>query len=162
PAGSAASTSRAAAPRTASAGAGAGGSGRKTDACNYCDWPRPRRSGKRHAPVLFRSEHTDMAALTPMAALIIARLVLTLPIVLGLLVAIIWLGVKLIGCIIAFLGSVFAGSVVAILLFLLIVAALALLVWFIFFVHRLPLSLIGLGNLESLPAIPFRVSELPG
>src|SRR5262249_40908528 len=37
-----------------------------------------------------------------------------------------------------------------------------LLVWFIFFVHRLPLSLLGLGNLTSLPAIPFRVSELPG
>src|SRR5205085_7315375 len=62
----------------------------------------------------------------------------------------------------AFLGSVFAGSIVAILLLVLILAALALLVWFIFFVHRLPLSLISLGNLTNLPAVPFRVSELPG
>ena len=103
-----------------------------------------------------------MASLTPIAALIIAGLVLTIAVVIGLVVAIVWLGVKLVGCIIAFLGSVFAGSIVAILLLVLILAALALLVWFIFFVHRLPLSLIGLGNLISLPAVPFRVSELPG
>jgi hypothetical protein len=45
---------------------------------------------------------------------------------------------------------------------LLILAALALLIWFIFFVHRVPLSLIGLGKLSSLPAVPFRVSELLG
>ena len=103
-----------------------------------------------------------MGSLTPIAALIIAGLVLTIAVVLGLLVAIIWLGVKLIGCIIALLGSAFAGSLVAILLLIVILAALALLVWFIFFVHRLPLALIGLGNLTSLPAVPFRVSELPG
>jgi hypothetical protein len=100
--------------------------------------------------------------LTPIAALIVAGLVLTIAVILGLLVAIVWLGVKLVGCIIALLGSVFAGSLVAILLLVLILAALALLVWFIFFVHRLPLSLIGLGNLVNLPAVPFRVSELPG
>jgi hypothetical protein len=98
----------------------------------------------------------------PIVAFIIAGLVLTVAILLGLLVAIIWLGVKLIGCIIALLGSTFAGSLLAILLLVLILAALALLVWFIFFVHRLPLSLIGLGTLVNLPAVPFRVSDLPG
>ena len=103
-----------------------------------------------------------MGSLTPIAALIVAGLVLTIAVILGLLVAIVWLGVKLVGCIIALLGSVFAGSLVAILLLVLILAALALLVWFVFFVHRLPLSLIGLGNLVNLPAVPFRVSELPG
>src|ERR1051325_1046774 len=98
----------------------------------------------------------------PIMAFIIVGLVLTVAVVLALLVAIVWLLVKLIGCIIAFLGSAFAGSLVAILLLALILAALALLVWFIFFVHRLPLSLIGFGNLANLPAVPFRVSELPG
>ena len=98
----------------------------------------------------------------PIVAFIIAGLVLTVATVLALLIAIIWLGVKFIGCIIGFLGSAFAGSIVAILLLVLILAALALLIWFIFFVHRLPLSLIGLGTLVNLPAVPFRVSELPG
>ena len=98
----------------------------------------------------------------PIVALIIAGLVLTIAIVIALVVAVVWLAVKLIGCIIALLGSAFAGSIVAILLLVLIVAALALLVWFIFFVHRLPLALIGLGTLVNLPAVPFRVAELPG
>src|SRR5262249_38597788 len=94
--------------------------------------------------------------------LIVAGLVLTIAVVVGLLVAIVWLGVKLVGCILAFLGAAFSGSIVAILLLILILAALALFCWFIFLVHRLPLWLIGLGNLTSLPAVPFRVSELPG
>ena len=99
---------------------------------------------------------------TVVAALIVAGLVLTVAVIVGLLVALVWAGVKLIGCIAAFLGSVLAGSAVAILLLVLIVAALALLYWFIFVVHRLPLFLVGLGNLTNLPAIPFRLSELPG
>jgi hypothetical protein len=103
-----------------------------------------------------------MGSLPPVVALTIAGLVLTIAIAVGLAVAIVWLGVKLVGCIVALLGSAFAGSIVAILLLLLILAALALLVWFIFFVHRLPLSLLGLGTLVHLPAVPFRVSELPG
>jgi len=99
---------------------------------------------------------------TLVAALIVAGLVLTIAVVVGLLAAIVWAGIKLIGCIAAFLGSVLAGSLVAILWLVLIVAALALLYWFIFVVHRLPLWLVGLGNLTNLPAIPFRLSEFPG
>jgi hypothetical protein len=103
-----------------------------------------------------------MGRLPPVVALTIAGLVLTIVLVVALLVAIVWLAVKLIGCIIALLGSVFAGSIVATLLLVLVLAALALLVWFILFVHRLPLSLIGLGRLVNLPAVPFRISDLPG
>ncbi len=99
---------------------------------------------------------------TVVAALIVAGLVLTVAVVAGLLAALVWAVVKLIGCIAAFLGAVLAGSALAILLLVLILAALALLYWFIFVVHRLPLFLIGLGNLTNLPAIPFRLSELPG
>lgn len=99
---------------------------------------------------------------TIVAALIVAGLVLTVAVVVGLLVALVWAAVELVGCIAAFLGSVLAGSLVAILLLVLIVAALALLYWFIFVVHRLPLFLVSLGNLTNLPAIPFRLSELPG
>jgi Lipoxygenase len=99
---------------------------------------------------------------TLIAALIVAGLVLTIAVVVGVFAAIVWLGVKLVACIAAFLGSVLAGSVVSILLLVLILAALALLYWFIFVVHRLPLFLVGLGNLTSLPAVPFRVAELPG
>src|SRR5215467_3788756 len=99
---------------------------------------------------------------TLVAALIVAGLVLTIAVVVGLLALIVWAGIKLIGCIAAFLGSVLAGSMMAILLLVLIVAALALLYWFIFVVHRLPLWLVGLGNLTNLPAIPFRLSEFPG
>jgi hypothetical protein len=99
---------------------------------------------------------------TLVAALIVAGLILTIAGIVGVLAAIVWAGVKLVGCIVAFLGSVLAGSLVAVLLLVLILAALALLCWFIFVVHRLPLFLIGLGNLTHLPAIPFRLSELPG
>jgi Lipoxygenase len=99
---------------------------------------------------------------TLIAALIVAGLVLTIAVVVGVFAAIVWLGVKLVACIAAFLGSVLAGLVVSILLLVLILAALALLYWFIFVVHRLPLFLVGLGNLTSLPAVPFRVAELPG
>jgi hypothetical protein len=35
------------------------------------------------------------------------------------------------------------------------------LLWFILQVHRLPLSLLGLEGLNSMPAIPFRIAELP-
>jgi hypothetical protein len=95
-------------------------------------------------------------------ALIVAGLVLTIAAVIALLVAVVWLAVKLVGCIVALIGAAFGGSIVASLLLLLIIAALVLLVWFVFVTHRLPLALIGLGNLTSLPAIPFRVSELLG
>jgi len=98
---------------------------------------------------------------TLIAALIVAGLVLTIAVIVGLLVAIVWFGVKLIGCIAAFIGSVLAGSIVAIVLLVLILAALVLLYWFIFVVHRLPLFLIGLGNLTAIPAVPFRVADLP-
>jgi hypothetical protein len=94
--------------------------------------------------------------------LIIAGLVLTLAIVAGLIALLIWLVVKLIACAVAFIGAVLAGSVVAIIVLVLIVLALALLSWFVFRVHRLPLSLIGLGNLINIPAVPFSLSELPG
>ena len=87
---------------------------------------------------------------TLIAALIVAGLVLTIAVIVGLLVAIVWFGVKLIGCIAAFIGSVLAGSIVAIVLLVLILAALVLLYWFIFVVHRLPLFLIGLGNLTAI------------
>ena len=93
--------------------------------------------------------------------LVIAGFVLTLAIILGLIALVIWLVVKLIVAIMAFLGAVLAGSIVAIIALVLIVAALALLCWFIFRVHRLPLSLIGLGNLTNMPAVPFSPSELP-
>jgi len=99
---------------------------------------------------------------TLVAALIVVGLVLTILVVVGLLALIVWAGVKLIGCIAAFFGAVLGGSAMAILLLVLILAALALLYWFIFLVHRLPLFLVGLGNLTNLPAIPFRLSELPG
>ncbi len=95
-------------------------------------------------------------------ALVIAGLVLTLAIVVGLIALVIWLIIKAIGCILGFLGAVLSGSVVAIVALVLIVAALALLYWFVFRVHRLPLSLIGLGNLTNIPAVPFSLSELPG
>jgi hypothetical protein len=103
-----------------------------------------------------------MGSPTLVAALIVAGLILTILVVVGLLALIVWAGIKLIGCIAGFLGSVLAGSLMAILLLVLIIAALALLYWFIFVVHRLPLFLVGLGNLTNLPAIPFRLSELPG
>ena len=99
-------------------------------------------------------------ALVP--GLVIAGLVLTLAIILGLIAFVIWLVVKLIVCIVAFVGAVLSGSIVAIIALVLIVAALALLYWFIFRVHRLPLWLIGLGNLTNIPAVPFSLSELPG
>jgi len=101
-----------------------------------------------------------MAPPTLTAALIVAGLVLTIAVIVGLLVALVWLGVKVVGCILAFLGAAFHGSIVAILLLLLILAALALLVWFIFVVHRVPLFLIRLGNLTNLPAVPFHIGEL--
>ena len=94
--------------------------------------------------------------------LIIAGLVLTIAVVVGLLAAIVWLGVEIIGCIFTFLGAAFHGSISAIVLLVLVLAALALLYWFIFLVHRLPLWLIGLGNLTNLPAVPFRIADLPG
>jgi hypothetical protein len=93
---------------------------------------------------------------------IVVGLILTVAVVVGLVVAVVWLGVKLLACIGAFIASAFAGSIVSIVLLLLIVLALAILYWFIFVVHRLPLFLVGLGNLTSIPAVPFRVSELPG
>ena len=94
--------------------------------------------------------------------LVIAGLVLTVAIVVGLLAAIVWLAVDIIGCIFALLGAAFHGSISAIALLVLVLAALALLYWFIFLVHRLPLRLIGLGNLTNLPAVPFRIADLPG
>lgn len=36
------------------------------------------------------------------------------------------------------------------------------LLWFLFRVHRLPLSFMGMGELKSVPAVPIRLSELPG
>jgi len=95
-------------------------------------------------------------------ALIIVGLVLTVAVVLGLIAALVWIGLKLIACIVAFVGSVLAGSVLAVVVLLLGLAALALLYWFIFVVHRLPLFLVGLGNLTHMPAVPFILSELPG
>ena len=124
-------------------------------------WPPPDRSDKNDAGFT-RSEHTAWDPRPSVAALIVAGLILTIAVVVGLLAAIVWAGVKLVGCIAAFLGSVLAGSLVAILLLVVILAALALLYWFIFVVHRLPLFLVGLGNLTNLPAILFRLSELPG
>jgi hypothetical protein len=94
--------------------------------------------------------------------LIVAGLLLTIAIVLGVVAGLIWLVVKLIMCILALLGAVLSGSMVALLTLVLIVLAAALLYWFIFLVHRLPLSLIGLGNLINIPAVPFSLSELPG
>ena len=37
-----------------------------------------------------------------------------------------------------------------------------LLLWFLFRVHRLPLAFMGMGDLTSVPAVPIRLSELPG
>jgi hypothetical protein len=99
---------------------------------------------------------------TLVTALIVAGLVVTIAVVVALLVAIVWLVVKVIGCIVALFGAAFAGSILAILVLVLVIAALALLAWFVFVTHRLPLWLIGLGTLTSLPAIPFRLSELLG
>jgi hypothetical protein len=42
-----------------------------------------------------------------------------------------------------------------------VVALVVFLYWFVFRVHRLSLSLIGLSSATSLPAIPFRLAELP-
>jgi hypothetical protein len=95
-------------------------------------------------------------------ALIIIGLVLTVAIVLGLIAVLVWIGLKLLACIVAFIGSVLAGSVLALVVLLLVLAALALLYWFIFVVHRLPLFLVGLGNLTHIPAVPFILAELPG
>ncbi|HEY4921641.1 MAG TPA: lipoxygenase family protein [Xanthobacteraceae bacterium] len=95
-------------------------------------------------------------------ALLIAGLLLTLAVVVGLIALAVWLVVKLVICIAAFIGAALAGSIVAIIALVLVVLALALLGWFVFAVHRLPLVLIGLGKLTSIAAIPFRVSELPG
>ena len=94
--------------------------------------------------------------------LIVAGLLLTIAIVLGVVAGLIWLVIKLIMCIAAFLGAVLSGSTIAIVTLVLIVLAVALLYWFIFRVHRLPLTLIGLGNLTNIPAVPFSLSELPG
>lgn len=94
--------------------------------------------------------------------LIVAGLLLTIAIVLGVVAGLVWLVIKLIMCIAAFLGAVLSGSTIAIVTLVLIVLAAALLYWFIFRVHRLPLTLIGLGNLTNIPAVPFSLSELPG
>jgi hypothetical protein len=95
-------------------------------------------------------------------ALIVAGLLLTIAIVLGIVAGLIWLVIKLIMGIAVLIGAVLSGSMIALLTVVLIVLAAALLYWFIFLVHRLPLVLIGLGNLTSIPAVPFSLSELPG
>jgi len=95
-------------------------------------------------------------------ALIVGGLVLTVAIVAVVIAFAIWLLVKLIGCIAALFGAVLAGSAVAIIVLVLLIAALALLGWFFFRTHRLPLVLIGLGHLVHIPAVPFNLSELPG
>jgi hypothetical protein len=43
-----------------------------------------------------------------------------------------------------------------------LVALAAFLYWLVFRVHKLPLSLIGVSDAESIPAIPVKLSELPG
>src|SRR5262249_47352632 len=93
-------------------------------------------------------------------ALIVGGLVLTGAIVPVVVAFAIWLLVKLIGCIAALFGAVLAGSAVAIIVLVLLIAALALLCWFFFRTHRLPLVLIGLGHLVHIPAVPFNLSEL--
>jgi hypothetical protein len=95
-------------------------------------------------------------------ALIIAGLVLTVAVVLGLIAVLVGIGLKPVACFVALISSVLAGSVLSLVVLLLGLAALALLYWFIFVVHRLPLVLVGLGNLTHIPAVPFRLSELPG
>src|SRR3981189_2405364 len=103
-----------------------------------------------------------MGSPSPILALIIVGLVLTGAVVPGFVAALVWIGLKLIACIVAFVGWVLAGSVLAVVVLLLVLAALALLYWVIFRVHRLPLFLVGLGNLTHIPAVPFILSELPG
>src|SRR5258708_22440113 len=103
-----------------------------------------------------------MASPSLILAVIIVGLVLTVVVVLALIAALVWIGLKLIACIVAFVGWALAGSVLAVVVLLLVLAALALLYWFIFVVHRLPLFLVGLGNLTHMPAVPFILSELPG
>jgi hypothetical protein len=93
--------------------------------------------------------------------LIVLGVIVTIAIILGVVALIVWLGVKLVACAAALLSAAFAGSLVAWLILIALLAVLALLYWFIFLVHRLPLWLIGLGNLTNIPAVPFRLAELP-
>jgi len=99
---------------------------------------------------------------TLIIVLIALGAVLTIALVIGIVVAVVWLAIKLVALLAALVGAALSGSLWALLLLVVLVALLVLLAWFIFWMHRLPLSLIGLGNLKSIPAIPFHVSELPG
>jgi hypothetical protein len=57
-------------------------------------------------------------------------------------------------------GGVF--SLARLIWLLVILAAIALLAWLVFWYHRLPLWLIGVWNAPNLPVVPIHLSELPG